>query len=331
MLSARRRHTAHVIRPSRSLARVPLLDELAAAQVGVLSRVQLAEHGVTRHRIRNEIRAGRWRLIGSRVLVLHRGPLADVQRRWVAVLHGGTHAALAAWTAAEVAGLRGFERPEMHIVVPRGTLVPALSGLVVHESRRLRPGDTHPAARPTRVRAERAILDAASWSRTKRVACALAAAAVAQGVVEVQRLETALHNAGEIKHRLPLALALADIGGGCHSLAEIDFIRLCRRADLPPPRQQSIRVVGGRRRYLDAEWVRADGTRVVAEVDGAQHLSPDQWLDDMDRQNEIMLDSTIMLRFPTRALRLDTIRCLAQLARALEVPLRNLSVDTRHP
>jgi len=77
-------------------------------------------------------------------------------------------------------------------------------------------------------------------------------------------------------------------------LADIDFIRLCRRANLPPPRQQSIRVVDGRRRYLDAEWLRADGTRVVAEVDGAQHLTPEHWLDDMDRQNEIMLDGTVV-------------------------------------
>lgn len=77
-------------------------------------------------------------------------------------------------------------------------------------------------------------------------------------------------------------------------MADIDFIRLCRRANLPPPRQQSIRVVDGRRRNLDAEWLRADGTRVVAEVDGAQHLTPEHWLDDMDRQNEIMLDGTVV-------------------------------------
>ncbi|MBA2415843.1 MAG: hypothetical protein H0V64_08160 [Geodermatophilaceae bacterium] len=92
----------------------------------MLSRTQLARLGVTRHRIRSEIRAGRRRLIGPRVVAMHRGPLADTPRRWIAVLHGGPRAALAAWTAAEVAGLRGFERTEVHIVVARGRFVPRL-------------------------------------------------------------------------------------------------------------------------------------------------------------------------------------------------------------
>lgn len=283
-----------------------------------MSRRQLATYGVSRHRICSEVRARRWRLVGSRVVVLNRGRLDDDQRRWIGVLHAGDSAALVAWTAAQVAGLTGFETPGVHIVVPRGTLVPRLRGLVVHESRRIGPADLQPASFPPRVRPERAILDAASWSTSAARGCALAAAAVGQGIVAVDRLESSLHNAGAIRHRRVLAYALADIGGGSRSLAEIDFIRVCRRANLPEPERQAVRVVGGRRRYLDAEWLRSDGVRVVAEVDGGQHRETTTWRADMDRQNEITLDGSIVLRFPTIALRLDRERCLAQLRRALD-------------
>ena len=84
--------------------------------------------------------------------------------------------------------------------------------------------------------------------------------------------------------------ALNDIEMGAHALSEIDFISLCRRNGLPEPRQQAIRIESsGRRRYLDAEWLRADGQRVVVEVDGAVHLVPRQWFDDQLRQNEVTL------------------------------------------
>lgn len=326
----RPRHTATVLSILPTGAGRSGLDEVVWAQVGVLSRRQLSDYGVTKDGVRSQIRARRWRLVGPRVVVLHRGPLSRAQRLWVAVLHGGRHAALAAWTAAEIAGLTGFERAAVHIVVPRGTLVPRLRGLVVHESRRLSPEDIHPAALPRRVRSERAVLDAASWSVTRRGGCALAAAAVAQGIVPAHRLETALHNAGAIRYRRALAYALADIDGGSRSLAEIDFIRLCRQADLPAPRQQVIRLVGGRRRYLDAEWLRADGVRVVAEVDGGQHRELVHWQADMDRQNEITLDGSVVLRFPSAVLRVDRDRCLWQLARALTVPAATLSVVSGH-
>lgn len=307
------------------------LDELAAAQHDVVSRRHLTELGISRHRISSQVRARRRRLVGRRVVVLHRGPLPMAARQWVAALHGGDRAALAAWTAAQIAGLTGFETHSVHLVVPRGTLVPHLPGLVVHESRRLLPADLHPVALPRRVRAARAVLDAASWSSSARLGCALAAAAVAQGIVPVHRLETELHNAGAIRFRRSLAYALADIGGGSRSLADIDFIRFCRQANLPPPRRQAIRLVGGRRRYLDAEWLRADGIRVVAEVDGGQHRELVHWQADMDRQNEITLDGSVVLRFPTAALRLDRERSMRQLGRALTVPNAKLSVVSRHP
>ncbi|MFI5101075.1 MAG: hypothetical protein ACHQE5_11285 [Actinomycetes bacterium] len=101
------------------------------------------------------------------------------------------------------------------------------------------------------------------------------AAVVQQGLARPEDLERELHGAGRIGHRQLLAAAAADIAGGAQALSEIDFVRLCRRHGLPEPTRQAVRVeASGRRRYLDAEWVRADGVHVVAEVDGAVHLLP---------------------------------------------------------
>jgi hypothetical protein len=102
---------------------------------------------------------------------------------------------------------------------------------------------------------------------------------------------------------------------------EIDFARLCRRAGLPEPRRQSVRLEpSGRRRYLDAEWRRADGRTVVAEVDGALHLVASTWWAEQLRQNEIVLSDTIVLRFSCIVVRTEPGVVIGQLRRALLLP-----------
>jgi very-short-patch-repair endonuclease len=73
----------------------------------------------------------------------------------------------------------------------------------------------------------------------------------------------------------------------------------------------------GRRRYLDAEWDREDGQRVVVEVDGALHLAVRQWWGDQARQNELAIAGAIVLRFPSVAVREDPKAVVDQLRRAL--------------
>jgi hypothetical protein len=92
----------------------------------------------------------------------------------------------------------------------------------------------------------------------------------------------------------------------------VDFVKLARKADLPPPIQQSIRFDStGRKRYLDADF----GTFVV-EVDGGVHLRPLTYWDDARRQNELVLGGDRILRFPSIAIRLDEAVVIAQLRRA---------------
>lgn len=163
-----------------------------------------------------------------------------------------------------------------------------------------------------------AVLLAAATFDSPRPACGLLAAAVQQRVVRPDEFSAAIDRAARIRHRAVLRSAVADIAQGSDALSEIDLVRLCRRAGLPAPTQQTVRRErGGRRRYLDASWRRRDGRLVVVEVDGALHLSPRRWWDDQLRQNEITLGDALVLRFPSVVVRTQPELVAAQLRRAL--------------
>jgi hypothetical protein len=163
-----------------------------------------------------------------------------------------------------------------------------------------------------------ALVIAASSLPRVRSACGILAAAVQQRIVGVDDLRAAVVAVPNTRHRRALLAALGDIAQGAQSLSEIDFFRLCRVNDLPLPTRQSVRVdASGRRRYLDVEWRLPDGRVVAVEVDGAVHLTVRQWVDDQLRQNDIVLDGTTMLRFPSVVVREESQLVVRQLRRAL--------------
>ena len=218
--------------------------------------------------VRAQLAARRWQRFG-RAVVLHGGPLTPDDRRRIAVMNCGDRALLTAFTAAELHGLRGWERPTIHVLLPAGTRV----GDVGSPVRLHYVGDWTRVGPPSRRRLHRcapALVVAASTLPHPRSACGILAAGVQQRLVTADHLRAALELAPRTRHRRFLHAAVDDIEQGAQAMSEIDFVRLCRHAGLPAPTRQAVRVEpGGRRRYLDAEWVRSDGRRVVVEVDGA--------------------------------------------------------------
>jgi hypothetical protein len=281
--------------------RLPL-DRLAWMQDGVVTRHQLREHGYDDDHVRAQVAARRWTAHGHSVVVLHNGPLTERQQRWVAVLaHPG--GALAGVTAAGELGLTGFSDPTVHVIISHGSRPHPLPGIRVriHVSRRFGEQDLHPGRALPTVRLERGLVDAAGQTRLPRRACALFAAGVQQRLTTAPRLKAELCVAGPMRHRSLLTNVLDDIAGGAHSFAEIDVGRLACRAGLPPPLRQRFRLDrAGRRRWLDAEF---DGFFV--EIDGAVHLRPISYWDDMERQNDLVIvTGRPILRFATVAIRL---------------------------
>jgi hypothetical protein len=163
------------------------------------------------------------------------------------------------------------------------------------------------------------LLAAASFS-SPRSACGILAAAVQQRLIDARALQESLASSSRLRHRRLLLNAVHDIIGGAQALSEIDFIRLCRRAQLPIPELQRIRCDSrGRRRYLDASWRLPDGRLLVAEVDGALHLSTRRWWDDQLRQNELAVSGAVVLRFPSVVVRSQPELVVTQLRQALRL------------
>jgi hypothetical protein len=299
--------------PKHSVHQKPLrLADIAETQAMVVSRTQLARAGYDNNAARRRVTTGEWQQVGN-AFVLHSGIPTGDQLQWAAVLTAPGLVAVTARTAAKRYGLRGFAPSAVDVLVTHGDGMPQrIDGVHWHESRRFKDRDVAIGFGLPMVSRGRAIVDAAAWTPKPRVACALMAAAVQQGIVPTSALRHELAVAGAVRHGRILRSIIADIEGGADSLSEIDFFKLARKAGLPPPIRQSIRVdSAGRRRYIDADF----GTFVV-EVDGGLHLHAQNYWDDARRQNELVLGGDRVLRFPSIAIRLEEDVVLAQLRRA---------------
>ena len=275
--------------------------------------------GWTSGGIAAQLAARRWQRAG-RAIVKHDGSLTREETIRASLLNAGRRALLTAFTAAEVLGLRGWERTRIHLLIPGGTRVRRLPGVDIHVHYTTNWDSTDRLiGRPVHSFAPALVLAAGTLSKPGP-ACGLLAAAVQQRLVRPIALRSALEATPRIRHSRILSAALDDIEQGAQALSEIDFARLCRRHGLPEPTRQAIRTDRlGRRRYLDAEWVRPDGQRVVVEVDGALHLAVNRWWDDQSRQNELAIGGDLVLRYPSVIVRTQPGVVVDQLRRALRI------------
>ncbi|MGC4792678.1 endonuclease domain-containing protein [Micromonospora saelicesensis] len=284
-------------------------------QEDVLSLEQARRH-LSPKAIRHRVATGTWRQIHRAVFVAHNGPVSAGQLRWAAVLAAGPQAILGGLTAAQAGGFRGFPGRPIHILLPascrRGSL-PA--GVLAHRTVTLRDQDVLAVGQPKRTMPARSIVDAAQWASDDQQARTIIAAACQQGIVAGDDLSRIVERLPRVRRRQLMLATAADAAGGAHSLAELDFLGLIRRAGLPEPARQKIRYDStGRRRYLDAyfeEW------RVHVEIDGGQHIDPRAWWADMRRQNDLWIEGDRVLRFPAWVIRAHPDEVLRQILEAL--------------
>jgi hypothetical protein len=284
--------------PRRSRLDEAALAELAAEQESVVSRPQLAELGADRHLVARRVALGRWQRVGPRVVVLTTGAPSPPQRLWVATLHSGPTAALAGLTAAEAAGLRGFESSTLHTVVPHGTdgtdLADRRTGITVRveQSRRFRPELLQPQRRPPRLRLATAVVGAASTIEPERRARLLVLSALQQRLVRPDELREDVVARARLRRRRLILESIDDAEGGIHSLPEREWSRAIHRYGLPEPARQQLARRADGTWYLDADF---QPWGVGVEINGTQHLRPGAVAWDDHRRNVLGTGGRLMI------------------------------------
>ncbi len=288
--------------------------------------------------LRHQVKQRRWQRPYRGVVVAHSGPLSDAQRVWAGLLSVPGPALLGGRTAAALCGLRGYDRPAVHVLVPASSRVHDTRHrrsvhdawpVIVHRTCTLPPEDTSWRGRPPRTTAARSVVDAAQWASQTDDALAIIAASIQQRITTPHRILDVLQRLPRAHRRAMILQAVNDAAGGAGSLAEIDFVRLCKQHRLPPPDQQVPRTDRhGRKRFLDAYWKE---WRLQVEIDGAHHLEARAWWDDMRRQNALWLAGDRVLRFPAGVVRHRPAEVAAQIREALRANGWRGSEPNRRP
>lgn len=295
------------------------LARLLRRQSGVITRRQALRH-LSAKAVRHRLATGRWRPLLKGIYLTQGGAEpTPSQRDWLAVLAAGgdddEDVCLGGLSALSVGGLRGVEPAAVDVLIPHGRYVSRLGGVRVHRSRVLpRLAIGRPGCAPA-CASDRAVVDAAQWARSEREARLIIAASFQQGLVTLAAMERALREQPKARRRRLIESTAEDCGGGSHSLAELDFLALCRKHYLPVPSRQVARRDGrGRRRYVDAffdEWM------VAIEIDGSHHLDVRQQWDDAVKANALELAGYTVLRYPAYAIRTEGARIAEEIRQAL--------------
>ena len=262
-------------------------DERFAEAIGVLAPAVVTQRLAE---VRGAVRRGRWQFVG-RCVVMHNGPLSSDQLMWVAVLSPRPTAALARESALTAAGVRGLA--SVLVVVHAHGLTPArVPGVTYTRSRHLDAVDLEPGSHPLRTTSARAVVDAARHSSRER-ARTLVAMTVQQRKSLPKDVRSVLGRIGPVRHHALLTVTVDDVEGGSHSLPELRFVRLMRRARLPVPGRQVVRRRPDGRCFLDVGW---DDYGLFGEIDGTHHRNAAQWEADVLRTNELVIGGDRVLR-----------------------------------
>lgn len=299
-------------RPARPTLWVPSPDLALALECGVIGPDLVDERPPE---LRARLRSGAWASYGG-VVVMHNGPLTVEQAEWVALLHCGLGAVLAAGSAMARGSVTIDQPARPQVVIPwwRGTLQTDLAD--VRRSRLMSATEVHPTRQPPQFRLARATIDAASLARTPDDVRALLCAPVQQRRLLPGQLRDAVHRVGPIVGRGLMLRTLDDIELGAQSVHELRFTRGLRRAGLPQPDRQVWCQRPDGRRYLDCEW---EEYEVHAEIDGLAHRLVGQWVADLDRSNELEITkAACRLRIVGFLLFEQEARVMDQVRRALE-------------
>jgi len=269
---------------------------VAESQERVITVAQMADAGVSRAGVNRLLRDGTLQRAARGVLVAGAAEPEGMpfrRRLWLAVLQAGPSAVAYRRSAAAWWGLDGNPGDVVEVALPwsrqsRTTAVHRLIGLEPeHVTRHLGLPITTVA---------RTLVDLGSAVPSTVVERALEGA-LRQRMVSIDDLVDLTARARSWG-RGALAEVMAARPAGTPATgsdAETQFLQLARAAGLPEPRRQFVLVLAGRQYRMDFAW---PSLRLAVEIDGFQvHGQPSALRADLRRQNRIVLDGWMILRF----------------------------------
>jgi hypothetical protein len=318
-------HRAQHVSPSQrdalpSEQATALIRELAERQHGVVARRQLLEIGLGPGLIQDRIRGGRLMPIYRGVFSLGHRRIGTFGKWKAAVLAAGPDAVLSHGSAAHLWELR---RSRGKIEITRRSGGVGRPGIRVHQAKLPAQDVTIRVEIPVTT-AERTLTDIAAGLDERQLEHAVVAADRAGGISWPRMVETLERSAGRVGvARLRRVVGMTDPRAiEARSPLEVDFLALCREADIPVP-QVNVLVAD---RLVDFLWPQE---RVIVETDGyAYHR--DRAAFERDHESTLALEAAgyAVRRATYRMLRQEPRRFMAEVRRSLERSASPLARDT---
>jgi hypothetical protein len=262
---------------------------LIARQGGVLAIGQAIEGGMTAESVRNQVRAGRWRVMHRGVYAAFNGTATRHAELWSALLRAGPDAVLSHQTAAELHGLLDERSRLIHLTVPHDSnpqRYGKIPGVFIHRSRSL-ARKRHPVLAPPRTRVEETVLDLIECARDFDEAYSWICRAVGRRLTTADRILAASRARRRFRSRPDIELALGYAKGGALSQLELRYLRGVENPHGLPTANRQVRIGQATgNRYLDNLY---EEYRACVEIDGtAAHPEDEQWRDkNRDRWNSV--------------------------------------------
>ncbi|NUO33966.1 MAG: type IV toxin-antitoxin system AbiEi family antitoxin domain-containing protein [Dermatophilaceae bacterium] len=237
------------------------LRAVAESQLGLVTRAQALESGLSDAAVRWRVESGRWVLVQRGVYSTTPGRDDWHARALAALLRVGVPSALCGPSAGFLWGLVPHPGPDVHVVVPVDRRPDTTPGIVITRSRHAYER-TDERAWPHRIGIDHTVFDLAQGQALDR-AVALVAKAVGTRRTTVRNLRRALEQRPNQSHRTLLLEVLADVAAGTESPAERRFTRDVEQAHGLPAAVRQADGPGGTR--CDNDY---PALRVKVEVDG---------------------------------------------------------------
>jgi hypothetical protein len=314
------------------MGRIALFDrdglaELLTRQVGVISRSQARECGMSDAALRHRIRGGGpWQVLLPGTYLSHTGTPTTRQREMAAILYAGPGSVITGPSALTWHGIRVPRAQLVDVLVPEPRRRRDVSFVRLSRTGRM-PSMLFPQGDLFYVPPARAAADTVRGLRDLSTVRAIVADGVQRGLIKLALLQDELAQ-GPVQGSARLRQVLAEVEDGVRSSVEADLRTLIKLGHLPDPMYNPRLYAGGRFIAEPDTWWPEAG--VAGEMDSREwHLSPKDWERTLARDARMSAHGIIVMHISPGRLKAEPQMVADQIRSALEAGRRRGRLDIR--